>query len=1242
MRSEPRGSTPWTTTTPEPPRLEHSSTKVSDQAFAYLPIDRRVALSRGQDIPGDVWGSALEADLSGFTALTEGLAEQLGEQRGAEELARRLNVLYDGLLAELHSFGGTVLGFSGDAFTCWFDGDDGVQATACALAQQEWMTESAATSAGSLAVDLPPPRLKVAVATGRTRRFLVGDPDIQVIEGLAGSLVDELAAIEHGAEPGEVVLAESTRQSLGDRVEVGERGVLRRLAADAVRVPWPELDEDANQVDLVRPWLLRPVFERLQAGAGDFIAELRPVTALFLRFGGIAFDGESIAIDQLDSFVKEVQCILSDVEATLVQLTIGDKGAYLYAAFGAPIAHEDDPARAILAALRLRELGAPGGLVSPVSIGIASGRLRAGAYGGSQRRTYGVLGDTVNLSARLMQAAQPGEILATDEVRAATRSAFDWADHDDLTVKGKRLPVRVSTLLGSATVSASQGGRADDLQMLGREGDLAALVAALDDAINGNGSVVAVTGEAGLGKSRLVAEFVTAARARDVDAVIGECPSYGVASNYVVWRAMWTHLLDLAELPIDDWPATLPDRLAADDPTLANRAPLLSALLSVDVPDNQLTRGFDAKTRKTSLEATLVAWLQSARSGPRLLVLEDCHWIDPLSEDLLHAVGRAVRSLPILVVITHRPRGETEGGALSVSALPHYRALELQPLADAEVEELIAAHLGSTGARSIPVDAAIAALAARAEGNPFFAREIAGYIVGLGAAAADPERLAEMPTSLQSLVLSRIDRLSEQPRTTLRVAGAVGRRFRSGVVASVQPELGGDEAVHGHLAVLERDAFVTAEADNSDAFSFVHAVTQEVAYSTLTLQTRAWLHGRIGSVFEQRGEASLDVLAYHFGRGDDDERRRRYVLAAAEASKAVYANAAAVAYYRNVLPLLDGDQRHEAMLGLGRTLALLADWSAADEVFEAARVDAVAAGSDGHAGWAELERGELSRKQGRYDDALPVLDAAYEKLSAVADDAGIAEVLHCRATLAAQRGDLDTARTSYEESLRLRTQLGDRRGMARSLNGLGIVAEYADDLDAASQLYTRALEILTELDDAWGRSALTNNLGMARLLQDDPGGARPYFEVAVDLQREIGDPLMLANFLSNLGDASRELDDDATAGACYDESLQLADQVDELWLIAYLLEDVAMLAAARAEAAPALTLAAAGARLRDEIGTPIPPQVKQRLDDRLATASAALTADDIAAAERAGAALQTRAAIGRAREVISRIGIASR
>ena len=328
----------------------------------YLPMDRRQALLRGESLPDSTAGAALFADISGFTPLTAALAQELGLRRGAEELTRLLNEVYEALISQVHLYGGSVIGFSGDAITCWLDGDDGLRALACGLSMQHAMApfSSLTTSAGtpiSLAI-------KVAVAAGSVRRFLAGDPQTQTHEVIAGPPLDELARAEHQARRGEVVAAAGVIERAGLRVAVeewrvdeesGRRfAVIAGLAEPVSPRPWPELPPETLPDSVCRPWLAPAVAARLSSGTKQFLAELRPAVALFLSFRGIDYDADDHAGAKLDAFVRWAQAVVYRHEGILVQLTVGDKGSYLYAAFGAPAAHSDDEARAVQTALALR------------------------------------------------------------------------------------------------------------------------------------------------------------------------------------------------------------------------------------------------------------------------------------------------------------------------------------------------------------------------------------------------------------------------------------------------------------------------------------------------------------------------------------------------------------------------------------------------------------------------------------------------------------------------------------------------------------------------------------------------------------------------------------------------------------------------------------------------------------------------------------------------------------------------
>ena len=991
-----------------------------DDPEAYIARDRRRALAAHEPMPDRVTGAALFADISGFTPLTEALAAELGPQRGPEELTAHIGRVFHAVIEELDRRGGDVIYFSGDAITCWLDGDDGTRAVAAAVAMQEAMGRvGRITTPAGTAIDLA---LKVAVAVGSARRFVVGDPQIQLIDVLAGALIDDLAEAEHHAASGEIVLDPSAFAALGDRVEIAEErrdpasgrafAVVRGLRGD---VPTVDVVEPPRLDDgLVRPWLLPAVYERMRAGRGELLAELRPAYPLFLRFAGIDFDDDPDAVEALDAFVRSAQRIMSGYGGNLLQLTLGDKGAYLYGVFGSPIAHEDDAARAAAAALELRELVRTT-RARDIQIGMARGRLRSGTYGHAMRRTFVCLGDSVNLAARLMAKAPPGGIYVDDRVRSDAGDAYIWERLGDLEVKGKKGAIVAHALTGSLE-RASRRKTRYELELVGRQAELERLETALDRTVAGDGRIVGIAAEAGMGKSRLIAEFVRNARRRGLFVALGECQSFGTNASYYVWSEIWRRLLD-----VDEADATRPPaRTAGGDAGRGRCGPRRprAAAGPGHRPRDPRHRAHRVVRRQA---AQVVARGPARQVAPRtrerepvVLVLEDCHWIDALSRDLLEALGRSAAALPVLFVLAYRPEA-TPGGGLGVERIADFEEIALDQLDADDAATLVRSKLAQVLGASAPAevgDELVALVHDRSEGNPLYAEELVTYLAGRGIDLRDAAaiRSIELPESLHSLVLSRIDAMTDAPRRTLKVASVVGRVFEAPVLAGAYPDLGELPEVVDSLDVLRTADLVRLDRELEQAYLFKHVATQEVAYTSIPFAIRARLHVRIGSYLEASDpdgiEQRLDILAHHFWNGDDEERKRSYLARAADAARASYANAAAVDYLTRLVPLLEGGERVEALLKLAKAQEFIGDWPTAEATARDALAGATELGDDASCGWAEVALAESTRKQGRFEEAGAHLAAARAHFDAVGLDEGVGQVLHLAGTVAAQQGDL--------------------------------------------------------------------------------------------------------------------------------------------------------------------------------------------------------------------------------------------
>jgi hypothetical protein len=696
--------------------------------------------------------------------------------------------------------------------------------------------------------------------------------------------------------------------------------VVERLLTSVAPVPWPALEGDALPEAELRRWVLPAIYERIRHGQGIFLAELRPAVALFLGFDDFDYDGDPGAGEHLDAYIRWVQAVIARYDGALLQLTVGDKGSYLYAAFGAPIAHDDDIVRAVATALELRSppVGLP---VAPnsVRIGLSQGLMRAGAYGGVTRRTYGVLGNEVNLAARLMQQARPGQLVVSKRVADAASSRYRFGPLGAVALKGKPEPVPIFELLGrpeqiaggtSLGRSPSPGG------MVGRAEERAVLAQALAALQRGVSGVVLIEGEAGIGKSRLLADILDRTTMQGATTtLLGAGDAIEQRTPYHAWRPIFERVFDWERLGAD--PETRRASVLAQLHALpeaafvVERAPLLNAVLPLDWDDNALTAQMTGEGRAVITNEVLIRVLRHI--GPLALIMEDAHWLDSASWALLRAVVE--RLSPALIVVATRPQGEPLPAEYhALCDRPETRQLRLTALPPAETLQLVCARLG-VAALPAPVAELIQQ---KAEGHPFFSEELALALrdAGLieirdGACRLAPGvdlRAVSFPDTAQGVVTSRIDRLTPAQQLALKAASVIGRVFALRMLRDVhpieadKPEL--PETVQA-LAQLDLTPLETPEPDL--AYLFKHIITQEAAYNLLLFAQRQQLHRAVAEWIEREYAADLSphysLLAYHWGKAEEWSKTVTYLELAGEQALSRGAYREAVDFFSEALGL---------------------------------------------------------------------------------------------------------------------------------------------------------------------------------------------------------------------------------------------------------------------------------------------------------------------------------------------------
>jgi adenylate cyclase len=643
--------------------------------------------------------------------------------------------------------------------------------------------------------------------------------------------------------------------------------------------------------------------------------ERRLVTVLFADLVGFTGRAESSDPEAVRDIQRSYFAAASaEVEryGGTVEKYIGDA---VMAIFGAPQAHDDDAERALRAALRIREaVGALDGELQ-VRIGVNTGEVVGGMGTGPQAGDYTVSGDAVNVAARLQQTAQPNEILAGGTTRRLSAEAFTFAPLAEMALKGRIEGVEAWRL--ERELPERPRLRGGEARLVGRARERQMLESALDEAAAGRGLIVAVAGEAGIGKSRLALEVRQLAEGNGFGSVWTTSRSYATAFPYHLVAQLVQQLL--ARAPGDDAAQSLRAlEVEADDATVGRWAAVLDALIE-EADDDPRLADISPAGRQRLLVQAVVALLRAAAQRQHLLVvLDDLHWADPASLAVVEELLDVVDELPVAMLALYRS-GWTHGW----ESKSCYQQLNLRALLPDEAREM-AAQLVPGGQVSAELTERVLE---RSAGNPFFLEEL---LRGEGQAASQQGH--RLPETIHEMLLARLDALPRAARETLQLASVVGIEFSEQIVAALVADGAGDEderAMPDALRDLQRSELIVArEGDRGQTHAFRHPLIHEVAYRSLLLSTRRTLHGRIARWMEAHGADELVAeLAQHYRASDDPAKARHYLPLAGERAEHLNASREALGWYQSAAEAFRDEpvRRAEMLEAAARQTYLIGD-----------------------------------------------------------------------------------------------------------------------------------------------------------------------------------------------------------------------------------------------------------------------------------------------------------------------------
>jgi len=1147
------------------------------------------------DFHGDFPAVGMFVDISGFSAMTDAL--MMHGQEGAEVLANIMRSVLDPLVESVYAQGGFVANSAGDAITVLFPITQSAEpaplrALAAAWNLQQHMLTHAEypTAYQTFKVSA-----KVGLATGEVHWGIIlsakGHAGVYFFEG---SALDGCAEAEHQANAGEIILQAGFFRQIGSAALSEPLGEHYRLQQVNAVLPPPQ---PAHEIPY-DPEILAHFFPQ-KILTQDLSGEFRQVVNMFINLPSVRTE------TQLEIFVESLFVLQEKYEGFLNRLDFGDKGTNLLLFWGAPTAFENDIERALNFILDLQMVTS-----IPISAGVTYRISHAGFIGGRLHMEYTCFGRGVNLAARFMTAAPRGEIWVDEYIAERAAHHFEIEFVEERNFKGFQLPQKVFVLLERKEEEKSFFTWA----LSGREAELERLRQFVQPIFQGGyPGMLVVTGEPGIGKSRLVHDFLAdleSAGQQKFQIFLGRTDEI-LRQSLNPLKYWLRQYFDVSEAQgesrskrnfnrkLDQLIAATGDQQLADE--LDRTRSFLGALVGLHWSDS-LYELLDAPGRYKNTFIALTTLLQAeSLQTPVILLLEDIQWLDADSSAYLTQLGRILAVQENLVY------------PLAILATSRFGKHDM-PLMELNFSDLALAglqrkHLNTLSAQllqSPPGEDLLDMLEQRAEGNPFYAEQILRYMKDGDLLALDqgvwrikPGQVDTLPIDVNVLLVARLDHLSQQVKEAVQTAAVLGREFEVNLLSYMLHKE--DTNPLPEIALAEKEAIWMALTELR--YIFIHALLRDAAYQMQVHTRRKTLHSLALEAYEKlSGDGLADhygELAYHAEQAGLSEKARHYLDLAGSAALEAYQNDLAVDYFTRALALTppeDAPRRYDLLMkrehvylyqaknaererDLAELAALLPelgdDRKAVDVLLRQSRLDldlgqyALADASASRAADLALSVEKMEKatvafrylasssiRQGKLEQAANLARQSVSlarKCGSREEEGWAANTLGMTAI---EQGKLEEAEEAFKHSLEITHETGDLRFLGTPLNNLGLVATRQWNYTEAQNYLQQALEVAQKIGDRMGEAIALGNLGFISGSLGDYPRARLITERYLRICREVGNPYHESNALVNLSAWAIAQQDFEFAGQSVSQALQLSqsigDRSGEAWALTYL------------------------------------------------------------------------------------------
>ncbi|MCC7430065.1 tetratricopeptide repeat protein [bacterium] len=841
----------------------------------------------------------------------------------------------------------------------------------------------------------------------------------------------------------------------------------------------------------------------------------------------------------------------------------------IMALFGAIKASESDTERAILTALEMVEnlqkfkeftltkISQLQNIDLTIQIGINTGLVTTGKVGAEREADFTVYGDAVNVASRMSAIAKPNQILIPLETQKIIQNKFDFECIGKIKVKGKTKPIEVFTVKNAVKEKFWQENLKQKYVFVGREKELKILEDCFEKAKKQNSKLVSVgiKGLVGTGKSRIVYEFLKVERNNFLpteNLLFGEADPYNKSSyklfTFVLKRFCKINEFETKEFAkekIENAFENLASFLEAEEDKikLKKTIPFLAYLLGIDYAEANL-KELQPSSLQISIKVSLkffiekVAQKSNSLGFPLVIILDDLHWIDEVSEDFLNFFLKTFnfeeKQVKVLLILLYR--NDYESKRLNFE---DFTEIELQPLQENFAKQLIQL---KTNEKKLPLEIKNT-LFEKSAGNPFFIEEFLKMVSENKNLKIDE---FPIPDSVNSIVLSRLDKLEKDLNLLLQKASVIGRTFSLEILEQVEKRFNPNTEIKKGLEVLCQKDWIVEVGENS--YSFKHLITQEVCYNTLLLHNRKILHNTIAEVLEMNFPENLYTIYKHYKFTDNLEKKIEFGKKAGEKLKEDFQNNKAIEVFNELLTNLgfleqNNALRFDILVKIGKILQLTGDWKKSEEILNQALELALRIEDKLLEGRAKLSLGWTFYLKNDFDKAIKLFENALEIFEKLNDKGGIAASLGNIGIITYLRSDYGKAMELYKRQLEFCEELGDKNEISRVFGNIGLVYLDKGENQKAKKYFYSCLKIKEELADKSGIFKAFLSIGMLYFAEKNFEKSFEFLEKGKKIALEIGDLGSYSTATGNLGILYREVGDFKKAEECYTEQMKICEKL---------------------------------------------------------------------------------------------------